>query len=438
MVTYTPEHVANVDVESWPALVSVAGPGPLVDFRTRSAERRFAAACAKAGIVLSGDEPEVEVLQEELFVRLAESGWLGLAESFMAGEWKSTNLTGTLTKLLAVDFQPQGWLGGKSVRAVSRTDGRELPPDLVQLSTLDGVSRFGGLFASGVPTTVRTSTKSYVPGAGRGSEPASHFVDVTTLSAPIGVERADFEAAQERAAASLLDAALVDQGADVLEFPSSGGALALLASARGATVDVLTADPGHKLAVEEFITLNGASDSIHPYALSAPFPSREDWRGRYDCILSSEKLEYLGKQGILSYFKALDRMLTVGGFIGLQTVVATDSFGATCRQALSVLHAYVWPALSFSTIAGLHSLVDKETGLRVIAEKHFGDHYLEGVRIQRELFESRLREAAAAGFDPVFRRMWRYQFALIEAMFRLGALDAVQLTLTTRNRAGRR
>ncbi|QGU01960.1 cyclopropane fatty acyl phospholipid synthase [Corynebacterium kalinowskii] len=438
MATYIPQHLENVDAQSWPALVSVTEPGRIVNFRTRQAERRFAVACDKAGIALGGESPDVEVVQEELFVRLAESGWLGLAESYMAGEWTATDLTGTLTKLLGADFQPQGRRSGTSVRSASRGDGHELPADLVQLCSVDGVSMFGGLFASGVPTTVRTSTKSFVSGAGRGSEPATHFVDVTTLSAPIGVERADFDAAQQRAAESLLDAALVDQGADVLEFPSSGGTIALLASARGATVDVLTADPDHQIAVEEFITLNGATDYVHPYTLKAPFPTREEWRGRYDCIISTEKLEYLGKQGAISYLKSLDRMLTIGGFIGLQTVVATDSFGPTSRQALSVLRSYVWPALRFSTITGLHTLVDKESGLRIIAEKHFGDHYLESLRIQRELFESHLREAAAAGYDPVFRRMWIYHFALLEALFRLGHLEAVQLTLTTRNRSGRR
>ncbi|MEJ5996682.1 class I SAM-dependent methyltransferase [Corynebacterium sp. H130] len=438
MATYTPEHLAHVDAESWPALVEVSEPGPLVSFRSRKAEQRFAKVCNRVGIVLDGDNPDISVVHEELFVRLAESGWLGLAESYMAGEWTARDLVGTLAKLLAGGYKPQGRRSLNTVKAQSRSEGQELPADLVQLFSEDGATICGGLFASGVPTTVRESMKSFVSGAGRGSEPASHFVDVTEYSAPIDVEKADFEAAQQRALESLLDAAVVDQGADVLEFPSSGGALALLASARGATVDVLTSDAEHRIALDEFITLNGASHHVRPYTLPAPFPSREDWRGRYDCILSAEKLEYLGKQGRQSYFKSLDRMLTMGGFIGMTTVVAAAPLSRVNREALGMLRAYVWPALSFATTTQLHQLVDKETGMRIIAEKHYGDHYRESLRIQRELFESHLREAAAAGYDAVFRRMWIYHFALLEALFWVGALDAVQLTLTTRNRAGRR
>ncbi|MEJ6012243.1 class I SAM-dependent methyltransferase [Corynebacterium sp. H127] len=438
MATYIPDHLSTADPETWPAIVNVPEPGMLLNMRTRRAERLFATACAKAAITLEGPHPDVVVLHEELFVRLAESGWLGLAESYMAGEWTAEDLPAVLAKLLASGFSLRTPRSFRGLSGKDRGDGAELPSDLVQLCSTDGVSTFGGLFASGVPTTVRTAMKSFVSGAGRGSEPATHFVDVTSLAAPIDVERADLGDAQLRAADSVLDASHVGSGSDVLEFPSSGGALALQASARGATVDVLTSDEEHRLALDEFIILNGASDHVHPYLLEHPIPTREDWRGRYDGILSLEKFEHMGKTGRVGFLRSLDRMLTIGGFIGMQTVVATETFGPNSREALSVLRGYVWPALRFSTTREIHQLVDKETGLRIIAEKHFGAHYLATLRLQRETFEGNLREAAAAGYDPVFRRMWIYHYALLEALFQLGCLDAVQLTLTSRNRSGRR
>ena len=54
------------------------------------------------------------------------------------------------------------------------------------------------------------------------------------------------------------------------------------------------------------------------------------------------------------------------------------------------------------------------------------------------LVPASLREAAAAGFDPVFRRLWTFQFALREALMTLGMIDAVQFGLAHRNRGGRR
>ena len=67
-----------------------------------------------------------------------------------------------------------------------------------------------------------------------------------------------------------------------------------------------------------------------------------------------------------------------------------------------------------------------------------GSHHEQSLAMQRSLFSGHTREAAAAGFDIAYRRLWDYQFALREALFRLGMLDTVQFTLTHRNRQGRR
>jgi len=56
----------------------------------------------------------------------------------------------------------------------------------------------------------------------------------------------------------------------------------------------------------------------------------------------------------------------------------------------------------------------------------------------RSLGAGQALDHTAAGFDIAYRRLWIYQFALREALFRLGMLDTVQFTLTHRNRQGRR
>ncbi|ERA55866.1 cyclopropane-fatty-acyl-phospholipid synthase, partial [Corynebacterium diphtheriae DSM 43988] len=49
-----------------------------------------------------------------------------------------------------------------------------------------------------------------------------------------------------------------------------------------------------------------------------------------------------------------------------------------------------------------------------------------------------IRQAAADGFDVVYRRLWIYQLAMREALFIAGAVDAVQCLATTRHRRGGR
>ncbi|MBI9000403.1 class I SAM-dependent methyltransferase [Corynebacterium sp. CCM 9185] len=433
---YTPAHLLHVDASRWPG-VALVPDNRIVRYQASAAESRFAAACATAGISLDPEAPggaDLTVENEELFLRLADSGWLGLAEGYMAGEWRSRDLVTSLAGLLECGFAPRGRFRAGAPRSVVSGGyaGGELPGDLVRLFSGDGMSAFGARFSSGVPTTVRTSVRSFVRGAGRGSEPSSHFVDVTTLAPPVAVERADLGPAQQRAAEALLDAARVRARTDLVEFPCGGGTMALAAARRGATVDCLTADPELAGTVRELLDRGRDGGRVHVTVTDTPIPTHLDWSGRYDALVSVEKIEVLGSSGRLDYLRAVEKMLAPGGYVALQSVVSTDGMRRAGRDALVALRAYIWPALEHITTEDLHRAVDRSTDLRIIAEAHFASHYETTLRLQREVFAANERSAAAAGFDIVFRRLWDYQLALMEAMFRLGWLDAVQITATSR------
>ncbi|MBI8988832.1 class I SAM-dependent methyltransferase [Corynebacterium meridianum] len=433
---YTPAHLAHIDASRWPG-VAIVPDNRILRHRAAAAESRFAAACATAGIGLDPEVPggaDLTVENEELFLRLADSGWLGLAEGYMAGEWRSRDLVTSLAGLLECGFAPRGRFrpGSPGTAAAGGYAGGELPGDLVRLYSGDGMSAFGARFASGVPTTVRTSVPSFVRGAGRGSEPSSHFVDITTLAPPVAVERVDLGPAQRRAAEALLDAARVRTGTDLVEFPCGGGTVALAAARRGATVDCLTADPELAGSVRELLDRGSDGGRVHVAVTENPLPTRLDWAGTYDALVSVEKLEVLGAAGRADYLRAVEQMLAPGGYAALQSVVATDDMRRVGRDALTVSRAYIWPALEHISTEDLHRAVDSSTELRIVAEAHFASHYETTLRLQREIFAANERSAAADGFDIVFRRLWDYQLALMEAMFRLGWLDAVQVTATSR------
>lgn len=430
-------HLAAIDAQAWPGLIDVPA-GRLVDLRARIAEASFARACAAAGLDLDpAGDPDLVVEHDALFPRLAVSGWLGLAESHMAGEWRSDRLADVLEALIRTGFRPRGGLPGR-VPSPGRYAGGELPTELVRLSSGDGYSAFGGVFASGVPMTVRTAVPSHVPGHSRDRGLATHFVDLRTFSDPVGVDREDLGDAQSRTVTMLLDAARVTAGTHLLEYPGAGGAVAIAAAHRRATVDTLTADPAQARAVNEQLMLAGVDASVHTEVIDRPVPGPRDWRGSYDAIVSVEKLEVLDDRDRVPYIRSLDRLLAIGGFAAMQTVIATDALTPVARGALDALRAYVWPGLSYPSATDVHQLVDRESGLRIVAQAHLGSHRGKSLELQRSLFEGHSREAAAAGFDIAYRRLWSYQFALREALFRLGMLDTVQFTLTHRNRRGRR
>ena len=425
----TASHLETIDAQAWPHLAQL----PELRFsslRRSRAEAEFAKACQSAGLVLDGNDPDLTVEVDTLFQRIAAGGWLGLAEGYMAGEWStpdSDRLVKVLTRLLGSGYAPRTPGVGEGVDG-----GGELPHDLVRLYAGDGVSHQGGIYSTGVPTTIRDSVPSFAGGA------KTHFVDVTTLSAPTAVDREDLASAQQRSADWLVDAARVGAGSHLLVYPASGVQAAVRAAARRSVVDVLTADPEAQSAVADFLVLEGAADNVDVQFIDATVPGPKQWRGRYDAVISVEKYEHLGPAQRRQFLASLDRLLAPSGRAVVQSTVTTPTCTSAARDALAVLQAYVWPALNYPSAADINKACDKGSSLRVIAQAHAGTHYLESLRQQRSFFSGRLREAAAAGFDPVYRKLWTYQFSLREALFALGMLDSVHFTLVHRNRGGRR
>ncbi|MEJ4100120.1 class I SAM-dependent methyltransferase [Corynebacterium mastitidis] len=419
-------HLGAIDLDAWPGLGATERDWRMRR-RARRAEAEFADACEAAGLELESERPALLVEHDELFYRLAASGWLGLAESYMAGEWHAPDLHAVLLALLRADHKPP-----RGAVEPGRYDGGALPADLVEFSSADGMSLMGGLFESGVPTTVRESVPSFVRGAGHGSEPATHFVDVTRVAPPVAVERADLAAGQRGVVRALLDAAEVRRGTDAVEYPAAGAAVVLEASRRGANLGAVTADEACAGAIEERLTLAGAQGRVLavPEVAGGVQPPAE-------AVVSAEYLELLSPRQRGEYLGSLDRSLLPGGYCGMQALVSTEMFGAAARRSLDPLRAYIWPGLDYPSMEQVYRLTDRSSRLRVVGQRHFGEHYSLALKLQSECFEAHSREAAAAGFDQVFRRLWRYQFALRRALLDLGMIDAVQLSLTHRRRRGR-
>ena len=108
------------------------------------------------------------------------------------------------------------------------------------------------------------------------------------------------------------------------------------------------------------------------------------------------------------------------------------------RSALQPLRAYIWPGMELPSIDDVHKLVERHSGLRIVEQIHLGAHYQASLQHERSFFDGRLREAAAAGFDQVFRRLWTYQFALREALLALEMVDSVAFAAMHRHRGGKR
>ena len=336
----------QVDVERWPNLLEPPH-ARFQSLRARKFTERLERLLTSHGVELDTSAvPNLVMKDGEVIDRATANGWLGLAEGYMLGEWTAEPLSQVLGVLLSQPLESrQMEILGKSRKNHHQFgDVRpgELPVGLVELFAGETRATGGALFSSGARTT---ATEEFSDGN------VTYPMDVTWMGAPEEVDRRDLDDAQRRRINAMLDEASVGPGDRVLEIPSSGGELAIMAARRGASVDVLTSDEEHADAVEARAIAEGVAGAIHVEVISGPIPSPRQWAGRYQAIFSIERMETYGRGGLRHFLRALDRMLAKDGLAIVQSLVASGDADDRQRtnDSLDVMRAYVWPCLLYTS-----------------------------------------------------------------------------------------
>jgi cyclopropane-fatty-acyl-phospholipid synthase len=343
----------------------------------------------------------------EFFRRLGASGLIGFGESYMAGEWDSTDLTGLLTVFAAhtAELVPPG------LQRLRRLAVRRHPPD--DLQTIPGARRNIGrhydlsndLFALFLDETMTYSAALF----------------------PIGPDGApaagDLAEAQRRKIDRLLDRAGMGPGCRVLEVGTGWGELAVRAARRGATVRTITISREQQALAAPRVAEAGLAGQV-----SVELRDYRDVDDRFDAICSVEMLEAVGERYWDAYFAALDRYLAPGGRIGLQTITMAHDRMLATRHTYTWIQKYIFPGGLLPSVTAIGDSLARTT-LRITGREDFGAHYAETLRIWRERFGVRADEVARLGFDEVFNRMWTFYLCYSEAGFRAEYIDVSQLTL---------
>jgi len=410
--TYPP---GTVDPDRWPDVAVAAGsPG-----RAAVASAVFGAAVVRLplrvrvpdGSLHGAGGPGTPVMRihrpREFFRRIGASGLIGFGESYMAGEWDSPDLTALLTVFAAHAAE----LVPPRLQRLRRLAVRRQPPD--DLQTVAGARRNIGrhydlsneLFALFLDETMTYSSAIFGTGAD---------------GAPVASDLAE---AQRRKIDRLLDRAGVGPGCRVLEVGTGWGELAIRAARRGATVRSVTISREQQAFAARRVAEAGLAGRV-----SVELRDYRDVDGRFDAICSAEMLEAVGERYWDTYFAALDRHLTPGGRIGLQTITMAHDRMLATRHTYTWIQKYIFPGGLLPSVTAIQDSLAR-TRLRITGREDFGAHYAETLRIWRERFGAQAAEVARLGFDEVFTRMWNFYLCYSEAGFRAGYLDVSQLTL---------
>ena len=337
------------------------------------------------------------------------SGDIGFAESFIAGDWTSPDLTALLTLFLAnrdhVERVVYGtWWGSLLHRAKH---------------LLNRNSRRG-------------SRKNIHAHYDLGNEFYRQWLDETMSYSSAwfdGRRDGDMVAAQWAKVRRALTECGVQPGDRVLEIGCGWGGLAECGARDfGAHVTGVT------LSREQ---LDYAQHRLQNAGLAERATLRyQDYReigrdadaGHYDAIVSIEMFEAVGREYWADYFDTLHRSLRPGGRACIQSITIRDDLFARYVRSTDFIQQYIFPGGLLPSPTAFREAATR-AGLVVVNELDFGLDYAETLRRWRERFLGAVGPIGQLGFDTRFMRIWEFYLAYCEAAFATGNTSVMQFTL---------
>lgn len=360
------------------------------------------------GSVVGAADPRLPALDlhdpDRLARRVGRRGLIGFGESFMAGEWSSTDLPGALTVLAG---------------AVSG-----LVPRTLQVMRPIVLARQPRSVLNRRDHARRNVSRHY----DLSNELFGEFLDETmTYSSalfdelPAGHDR--LAQAQRRKIDRLLDRAHVAADTTLLEIGTGWGELCLRAAARGARVTSVTLSEEQQALALRRIAAAGLSDRV-----DVVLCDYRDVEGRFDAVVSVEMVEAVGYRLWSNYFRTIDGLVAPGGRVAIQTITMPHSRMLATRDTHTWIQKYIFPGGLLPSTEVIMAITERETSLRTVDMMSLRPHYAETLRLWRERFTQRRQAVRDLGFDEVFQRMWELYLAYSEAGFRSGYLDVYQWT----------
>ncbi|GIZ97936.1 cyclopropane-fatty-acyl-phospholipid synthase [Tsukamurella sp. TY48] len=384
-------------------------------------------ACARCGVSLSstGDPapagPAIVLHDPDAVARrIGTSRLIGFGEAYVAGEWDSPDLAGTLTALAGrMPRLVPRWLQALRPLAAVRRPRTELgTPDHVQDNVSHHYDLSNELFARFLDETLTYSSALF-----SAAELPDGAPGVTRAPAVAEVPRSALPDAQAAKIDRLLDAAGVGPGTRVLEVGTGWGELCLRAARRGAEVRSVT------LSVEQRdLAMQRVAEAGLSHAVRIDLLDYRDVFGEYDAVVSVEMIEAVGAAHWDEYFAALARLLAPGGRIAVQAITMPHDRMLATLRTYTWIQKYVFPGGMLPSTEAISAAAGR-AGLTVQARHRFGAHYAETLRLWRERFLDDPDSLPPPADSTAFQRLWEFYLAYSEAGFRSGYLDVQQVVL---------
>ncbi len=333
--------------------------------------------------------------------KAAISGSIGVAESYMDGDWDSPDVT-QLLELFSVNLN--------------------LYDDVTNQSWLQNViESFRHWLNRNTPDGSRRNIAAHYD---LGNDFYKLWLDPSmTYSSAIYEDGANsLESAQSDKYRSLARRTGITAESHVLEIGCGWGGFAeFVARELGAKVTGLTISQEQLKFAQERMFKAGLNDKVE-----LKFQDYRNETGKYDQIASIEMFEAVGEKYWPTYFSTVKDCLKPGGMAGLQIITIEDEFFETYRRRPDFIQRYIFPGGMLPSPGALAD-VTSAIGLQLEAERIFPQDYARTLREWRLKFWEKWGEVRSLGFDHQFKRMWEFYLHYCEAGFKTEGIDVRQM-----------
>ncbi len=350
----------------------------------------------------TGPEADLVLKNWNLPYRAFQRGTIGVAESYMDGDWESSDVP-TFLELFLVNAE--------MAQSVSnRARG---------LAAI--VERLRHMFRS---NTHRQARKNISAHYDLGNAFYEKWLDpsMTYSSALFQTGANDLQSGQKAKYKALAEAIGIRPNSRVLEIGCGWGGFAeYVAGDIGARVTGLTISQEQLDYARHRIDKAGLSDRVE-----LKFQDYREERGVYDHIASIEMFEAVGEKYWPGYFDKLQECLKPGGRAGLQIITVREEAYENYRRNPDFIQRYVFPGGMLPTFEILEDLGQK-ANLTLAGHRAFAQDYARTLSEWCHRFWDAWPAIKPMGFDDRFKRLWEFYLQYCEAGFRAENISVRQI-----------
>jgi len=379
-------------------VLSVAMEIPRGSLSVRTPEGLF----LKVGGNGPGPDAELVLKNWNLPGRAFSNATIGVAESYMDGDWDSPDVTSFLELFVVNEDAGEMVAGGASW-------------------LLGAIQRIRHWLNENTRTGSKRNISAHYD---LGNSFYSRWLDPTmTYSSALYTNGAnDLESAQTAKYRALAQDTGIGPGDHVLEIGCGWGGFAEFAAREiGCKVTGLTISREQHDFAKERIAKAGLSDKV-----DIRFQDYRDETGKYDRVASIEMFEAVGERYWPVFFGKVRDSLKPGGAAGMQIITIKENAFERYRSRPDFIQRYVFPGGMLPTPSMLKKL-GSEHGLNLARERIFAQDYARTLAEWRTRFWDSWDRIVPLGFDERFKKLWEFYLHYCEAGFRAEYIDVRQV-----------